>query len=410
MAEIMNDDETRAAFLQGLISDQSEELRNKLDDCVSGFLGKLDQEERSRILSEVLDGLVHEKNDSDDLRIRLLVCAPFDGVTWQHADKLPKNLQRRYWQEVHPRWEDHDADEITRLVDELLKVNRPRAAFHAAHMKKWELIDTALLVRLLHKVGTDDSEPTGHYRLRSYDISEALDELEKRGDAPRDELVQLEFMFLGALEHSKHGVRNLEEQLSESPTLFMQTLALTFKRSDDGEDPPEWRQPNPDRRAALATAAYSLLTIASRVPGTQADGRIDPEKLKHWLDQVRTLCRDYGREEIGDQMIGQLLSRCPVGKDGVWPCEAVREAVEDIASNDIDRGMNTGIRNSRGVFWRGEGGAQDLELAAKYRNWSREIAFEYPFTSNLLEQIARSYDHDAHWWDTHASVRERLDV
>lgn len=409
MAEIMNDDETRAAFLQGLISDQSEELRNKLSNCIFGFLEKLDQEERSRILSEVLDGLVHQKNDSDDLRIRLLRCAPFDSVTWQHVDKLPEDLHRRYWQEVHPCREHHDAVEIARLVDELLKVNRPRAAFRAAK-RKWELVDTALLVRLLHKVGTDDSEPTGHYRLRSYDISEAFDELEKRGDVPRDELVPLEFTFLGALEHSKHGVRNLEERLSESPTLFMRMLALTFKRSDDGEDPPEWRQPNPDRRAALATTAYSLLRIASRVPGTQADGRIDLEKLKHWLDQVRTLCRDYAREEIGDQMIGQLLSHCPVDKDGVWPCEPVREAIEDIASNDIARGMNMGIRNSRGVFWRGEGSAQDLELAAKYRNWSHEIAFEYPFTSNLLKQIARSYDHDAHWWDTHASVRERLDV
>jgi len=409
MAETMNDDKTRAAFLQGLISDQSEELRNKLGDCVSGFLGKLDQEERSRILSEVLDGLVHEKNDSDDLRIRLLVCAPFDGVTWQHVDELPEDLQRRYWQEVHPRWEDHDADDIARLVDELLKVNRPGAAFHAAHVK-WELVDTALLVRLLRKVGTYHSEPIDRYMLGSYDISDAFDELEKRGDVPRDELVQLEFMFLSALEHSEHGVRNLEERLSESPTLFMQMIIPVDKRSDGGEDPPEWQNMNPDRRADLATAAHSLLTIASRVPGTQADGGIDLAKLKHWLDRVRSLCRDYGREKIGDRMIGKLLSHCPVGEDGVWPCEAVREAIEDIASNDIAIGMNTGISNSRGASWRSDGSAQEQELAAKYRNWSRDIAFEYPFTSNLLEQIARSYDQDAQWWDTHASVRERLEA
>ena len=72
-------------------------------------------------------------------------------------------------------------------------------------------------------------------------------------------------------------------------------------------------------------------------------------------------------------------------------------------------GMNTGVYNARGAVWRAEGSAQERELAAKYRSWSREIAFEFPFTSNLLEEIARSYDRDAQWWDTEASVRQRLE-
>ena len=240
MAEIITDVEAAANLLQELLLDQSDELRDKLEHCIGGFLGKLGQEERRSVVSEAINRLGRHNIQADDLGIRLLRCAPFDGETWQHVDKLPKNLRRRYWKEVHARWGRHDASEMARLVDELLKVDRPRAAFHAAHMD-WKLLDTAHLVRLLTEVATNESEPSGYYRLEAYDISKALDALEERGDTSRDELARLEFMFVEALDHTKHGIRNLEAQLSETPTLFMQALALAFNRRDDGEDPPEWR-------------------------------------------------------------------------------------------------------------------------------------------------------------------------
>lgn len=403
MAEIRTGVEPAADFLQDLLSDQADDLQDKLDRCIAGFLAKLNLQERDSILSEMLERL----NKDDGLRICLLRCAPFDGGTWQHVDGLSKTLRRRYWQQVNPRWGRHDASEMARLVDELLTVDRPRAAFHAAHME-WKLLDSPRLVRLLTEVATNDSEPEGHYLPEAYYLSDALNALEERGDISRDQLAQLEFLFIRALDHTKHGIRNLEAQLSETPALFMQALALTFKRNDGGEDPDEWRLSNSDNRAGLATAAYSLLTNASRIPGTQADGSIDLDDLKSWLEQVRTLARDYGRAEIGDQMIGQLLSHSPADDDGVWPCEPVREAVDDIGSKEIAIGMDVGIRNSRGATLRGEGGSQERELAEKYRSWSRQIAFEHPFTSNLLEEIARSYERDAQWWDTRDSVSQRL--
>ena len=189
----------------------------------------------------------------------------------------------------------------------------------------------------------------------------------------------------------------------------MQMLALAFKRKDGGEDPIEWRLSNPDSQDTIAVAAYSLLTNAGRIPGTQADANINIEELKTWLEQVRALAGKNDRAVIGDQMIGQLLSNCPPGDDGIWPCEPVREAIDDIGSEDIATGMLIGIRNARGVTCRGEGGTQERELAGKYRNWSRELAFEHPFTARLLKEIAVSYDDEATWWDNQENVRQRLE-
>ena len=403
MAEVCTGVQQAADFLHDIMAEQSDDLRDKCEQCTAGFLATLDLQDRDGILAELLARL----GSDEDARIRLLRCAPFDGGTWQHVDGLPQDLKRRYWEEVNAHWGPSDASAIATFVDELLKVDRPRAAFHAAHMD-WQLIDSPQLMRLLTEVATNGAEPSGYYQFDSHYISDALDTLEQRGDTSRDDLARLEFQFIEVLDHSEHGIPNLEAQLSETPALFMQALAHAFRRNDGGEDPAEWRLSNSENRSAVAHACYVLLTTASRIPGTQADGSIDLGKLKAWLEQVRTLAREYGRADIGDEMIGQLLSHCPPGSDGVWPCEPVREANDDLGSQEIATGMLVGIRNARGETIRGGGGAQERTLAEEFRSWSREVAFEHPFTANMLERIAASYDHEAKWWDNEDGVRQRL--
>ena len=403
MTEVCTGVQQAADFLHDIMAEQSDDLRDKCEHCVDGFLAKLDLPDRDGILA----GLLARLGSDEDARIRLLRCAPFDGGTWQHVDGLPKGLKQRYWEKVNPHWGPSDASAIATFVDEFLKVDRPRAAFHAAHMDL-KLIDSPRLVQLLTEVATNGAEPSGHYRLDGHYVSQALETLEQRGDTSRDDLARLEFLFIEVLDHSEHGIPNLEAQLSETPALFMHALAHAFRRNDGGEDPAEWRLSNSENRSAVAHACYVLLTTASRIPGTQTDGSIDLKDLKDWLEQVRTLARDYGRAEIGDDMIGRLLSHCLPGDDGVWPCEPVREAIDDVGSLEIATGMLVGIRNARGATWRGEGGAPERELAEQYRGWSREVAFEHPFTARMLEQIAAAYNHDAKWWDNEESVCQRL--
>jgi hypothetical protein len=261
---------------------------------------------------------------------------------------------------------------------------------------------------LLDQVATFDLEPAGTYRLDPHYISSALNTLDGRPGVTRDEMARLEFLFIRALDHTEHRIPNLERQLVESPRLFVQVLALTFKRNDDGQDPPEWKILNSAHAQALWSAAYTLLDTIRRIPGTVADGTIKTADLKAWVTETRSLCREYGRTEIGDQKIGRILAAAPVGDDGIWPCAPVREVLEDVASPEIGRGMGVGVYNALGFHYRSEGGADERALAAKYRTWSRQLVFEYPYVANLVEQIAAHYDYDAAREDSDAAVRRRL--
>ncbi len=348
-----------------------------------------------------------KKKNGEDKIVRLLECAPFRSTTWRLVDGLPESLRIRYWHEVYPRWDRQDSVELNELIDRLLEAKRPKAAFFAVRMN-WDEVESSRLARLLAEVATNTSETATHLKLSSHDIADAFESLQGRPEVTIDERSRLEFMYITALDHTKYGIPNLEKQVSKSPRLFMQALALTYRRKDGGDDPPEWRSAGKEAAAGVAVATHTLLTRVRRIPGTLDDGTIDAEELVAWLRELRELCRQHAREAAGDHAIGELLAKSPIGEDGIWPCEPVRDAIEEIATKDLSDGMATGVYNSRGAVWRGEGGDDERKLAAKYRSWSEAVAFEHPYVSRTLEQIARMYDHDAEWHDSDSLVRRRL--
>ena len=396
----MTDGNVRSGFLKQCLSIPSD-LERKVDLCIHGFLMSINDGERDTMLSAVADGM-------DTARIvRLFRNAPFGQDTWRLLDRYDKNIRDHYWQQVVTQWNHYSEAELTEIVDRLLEVKRPHAAFHAVHLY-FSRIESSRLKRLLLEVATVSAEPANWYRVDDYYISEALSSLQGRTGVSSDEMAQLEFMYLKALHRSEHGIPNLERQISESPVLFVQALALAFRRNDSGQDPSEWRTEDPKRRAGLASAAYQLLGRIQRIPGTNQDGNVNAEALLTWVIEVRRLCTEHGRVEIGDERIGELLSRDPVKENGEWPCLPICQVLQRISSQEIGRGFHIGVYNGRGVHYREEGGAQERELAAKYRDWAKLRAFDYPFVGNVLENIAADYEREARQYDNETKIQKRL--
>ena len=392
----------RVDFLRCCLS-VTDDRKAQLDGCIEGFLRSVKDDERDAILSAVAEGGDAERT------ARLFRCAPFGQNTWRLLDGYGKQVPDRYWQEVLPDFGRHSEAESIELIDRLLEAGRPRAAFHAVQFG-WARVETLRLKRLLHAVATVTAEPEEHYRLDAYRISEALNSLNGRPGVSPDEMAQLEFMYIRVLDRSKHGIPNLERQVAESPATFFQALAFACKRRDHGDDPPELRIRDPERRAGMAVSCHRLLDKVSRIPGTGKDGKIDAEALSAWVMEVRRLCAQHDRIELGDQYIGQLLSNALPEEDGVWPCRAVCEVMESLGSQHMGTGFNMGVYKSRGVQERENGGGQERVLAKKYRDLAGQCGTEYPYVSRVLESIARTYDHEAKHWDIEAEIEKRREV
>ncbi len=400
MAKIFLGNQRAKEFIQEILVESSETFHQSFGQCISSFLKSLESRKRDTVLADLL----RHKGLDDESRIRLLFHAPFESGVWQQIDQYCGHLRERYWKEVIPNKFDHEPSAVVIIVDEMLKAGRPLVAFDIVQIY-WERIDSSRVIRLLDQIAQYSNKNLA-YEVDSYYLSEALGQLQCRGDVSQESLARLELQYIEVLYRSDHGIPNLEKWLSESPELFIWALSLAFKRNDGKEDPADLKRSNMGIR--MVQAAVSLLTQAKRVPGTMKDGSIDQKQLRSWLKEVRILTRQYGRFEIGDQMVGQLLAHCPTGDDGIWPCEPVRETLEEIRSQHIAIGMNVAIKNLRGAKWKSEIETEAREWVEQYRSWSRQVAFKYPFVANMLNRIAESFDDDVRWWDNQDRIEQRL--
>jgi hypothetical protein len=171
----------------------------------------------------------------------------------------------------------------------------------------------------------------------------------------------------------------------------------------------EFRDVSEEQRVR-AQLGDDLLNSWRQPPGLGADGAVDAEKLHIWVARVRALASARSRSAIGDKRIGEVLVYYPQGSDDAWPHEAVRDLLEESHSKNLERGIFTGIFNSRGLVSRaiGEGGAQERELAERYHVYARLLNEGWPRTAGLMRQIADTYGSDARREDVEAELEEDL--
>jgi len=375
-----------------------------VDGFLRGFLGQATEDARAELLQGLAEDLPREQV------ARLLLCAPFSPETWRLVRRQSGDIQETYWREVWPYpLLRVPPDELTDLIDCFLAAGRPRAALLALHLD-WDAVETSRLRRLLHGivVGT---EPDRSVQIDGYDVCRAIESLSRRSGVTADEMADFEFAFFGQLRHDDYGTPNLERRVADDPSYFVWLVALAYKRSDGREDPEGWPMRDSRSSVRLAQVAFLVLRRVARIPGTVSGGaETDVRGLQRWVSEVRRQGAQFGRTDAVEECIGQLLSQEARDDISSWPSPPVCETLETIGTEALAGGFAVGVLNSRGTVTGAEGGGQERELAARYRLWAKPLAFEFPFVSQILEGIARSYDRDAAYWDSEAARRQRMEL
>jgi addiction module HigA family antidote len=381
----------------------------RLRALAAGALGALEGEREAHVLRAVAERL------PDAAIANALTLFPFRQITWDLLETKIDDVRQFYWENVNPNWAKQTPAEFGYAVAHLVAAGRPRAAFQLIHMDIAEALQPRQLFELMRAVARS-RETARAYQLERYYITQAFSVLRESGELSEDELASLEFLYLEALEPdvdveeegAKSKIPNLERHIEKNPDVFVQAVAFAFKRSDGGEDPPELRPANDEELEHRARSAYTLLQALRRIPGRDRLGKLDAKEIEAWVRKVRASLKELARVDIGDQCIGQLFAKAPKGDDGIWPLLPLRDALENVANEEMARGITTGLYNLRGVVTRGEGGDQEREIAAKYERWERAMEYTHPRVARMMRQMADNYRREADWHDTEADVRKRL--
>ena len=219
----------------------------------------------------------------------------------------------------------------------------------------------------------------------------------------------LEWQYLPALAHAGDtSTPNLYRHLAEDPDLFASLVETAYKPASslpgDRPEPDETTR----QRALNAHRLLHSWPPAAFSPGGDGQQGLRAERLDGWVDHARSRLEEIDRQRIGDTLIGAALAASPSDSDGEWPSAAVRDLIERVNSDDLDRGLTIAVCNRRGGTTRSptDGGDQERELAARYRAQGHRFS-QWPRTAAIFDSLASTYEHEAGIHDRRAEARRR---
>ena len=320
-----------------------------------------------------------------------------ERLYWQHVDLGVGNLQ--YWETVLKKWQEVDRpwsciDFMGNVVNER---RQPSDIQKPSPHQVMTVLERAL------QSGEDIEPQRQQGQMLSYHLEKLFEYLDS-ANADADRLAKLEWGWLRVLVRTKRGLVALPQQVTSSPTLFVELLKAVFRaEGEEVIDEPSSHQ------AMAAQQAFHLLENTQTIPGYQADGSegtVDATALREWAIEARRLSEEAGRLDVCDGRIGQLLSYSPESPDGTWPCREVRDLLEELRSPRIESGIRTGKYNQRGAVFRARSGEQEWKLAQKFRGLASTVRTTWPRSAVVLDGLAEGYEREAQQSDEEAKWDE----
>jgi transcriptional regulator with XRE-family HTH domain len=346
------------------------------------------------------------------------LCLPFEQRTWDLVARTGPEAERSYWQRTESVHTGKDPQQLRLAVAQLLKHARPWHACTILALNNLE-VETDLLFTVLEaaRQGKHAEPHEGFVQQGAACVPVLVQQLHaraQRGDSACDgkRLAALEWSFLELLDW--HNVRptTLHAELARNETLFVDLQKLVYRPQSERQRPLPSLSELDAKRAANA---YRLLCSWRTIPGSRSDGSVDGDALLCWLQQARTLAHGAGLLDVCDRHVGEVLAQAPPEADGTWPCEAVRDAIEELESRELETAFQIGAYNrgdlkgplvsdgceeGRRDAAGGEAGRRaDGGMCGRLLAWADACQIFWPRTARCLRNIADMYQQDArHMW------------
>ena len=124
------------------------------------------------------------------------------------------------------------------------------------------------------------------------------------------------------------------------------------------------------------------------------------EAFLYWSDFLYNAARE---DSIMISTLGAIMGKSGLGKDGVFPHEYVRIAMEKYSNDDLTRNVAFGWLNSRGARFV-QDGLSETKMELQYREYARKMELDFPQTAKVLSILADDY----HWEAKHDQLDSEL--
>lgn len=309
----------------------------------------------------------------------------FDQNMFDQIKKLNKSVQSYYWNNV-PVFKNKDMDLtlLDQYISKLLEYNRPFSAVQIISYYKYNntkvILDTLEL--FLQSQNHIEQNGMAYKNISSHMILELLNKVYIDSNRDKARVTRIEVAFLPLFRYDQTP-KNIINYLIENPMEYIKLVSRRYKSDVSTET-----QSTEEHVNEIHTA-FGILYRFREVPGCN-ENECSHAKFNAWVDMSRLYAKQIGFERACELELGRLLSYAPVGDDGIYPHEIIREYLEKNMTDILGKEFIVGKQNQRGVY-SVTGGKAEKELAEKYYSDAEKIKIDYPKTAKILRQIGDDY-------------------
>lgn len=315
----------------------------------------------------------------------MLCRGPQESSIWDNLDAVGEGVSKYYWEHISEYQlydRNHGCNDFA--LSQLLKYGRPFSAARIILISKYS--NSAVIVETLKKCCELQTHKEANgatiESLSQHDVLELFGMIYSDQNVDLETLVQLEIAYLPYFRH-EFCPKGIAKYLHQNPTEYVDLIAQNYK-SDAGTEGTISKR-TPEQRKI----AYDIVDMFTIIPGCNGD-KVDRNELLQWVNSAETYAANIGYRNSFMCCLGHLLSYSPVGEDGIFPHEAVRDCIEKLYNEKLVNSFVVGKENQRGVYW-GTGGLAEKEIADKYKSNADALRIMYPQTAAVLDKLSESY-------------------
>ncbi|KGL46701.1 ATP-binding protein [Listeria sp. SHR_NRA_18] len=314
----------------------------------------------------------------------IFAAMPFYIDTWILVENIMGDEQEEYWNLVDAL--PYQAVGLDDAIQKLIEFGCPIKAIDCITYQ----IDEGMRVPsdLAFKALTDATEElNGQRSVALYNTRKIIRYLQKQEGVAERELVRIEWMYLAIMGEEGLTPVTLERKLATEPAFFNEILCLAYK--EKGAE----KRVLTGKEETIAINAHRLLNSWRIIPGSEAIGELDKQKLTIWIDEMKEMAANSDRLDMGLNVIGGTLYYAPADKDGLWINKNVAELLNKREETIMRDAYTTKIFNERGAHFIDRTGAEEFQLASHYFEKADQLELNNFFRlASSMRELARDYE------------------
>jgi len=195
------------------------------------------------------------------------------------------------------------------------------------------------------------------------------------------EIMPIEMFFRDIIKWEK--MKCTQYIFKKDPTFYAQIIDLIYLH--EGEE----RNSRTNEKSDLSQNLFEFYYKALFCP-CENNGDIDLHELKEWVNKFKEKLKEQKQSKLLGFVLGRLFAYSPIGKDGYYPHESIREIIEELADESLRNSYEIAEHNKRGVH-SPDAGKTEKEMALRYKENADGIRIVYSESAKIYDNLCKSY-------------------